>query len=119
MKSAKFVKCIIEVALLSLLLTLNKSIPVKQNNKFTDTVSRYLLNSFTLQFYSKKMKKWIQEFTEFLANIYLFKVTKNTRKGCETCSKFIKKHNSDVIYVVLVFLLTLNIFCTLFWGFHC
>ena len=48
----------------------------------------------------------------FLANIYLFKVNgRNTRKRGEISSKLIIKNQSDVIGVVLVFLLLiLNIF---------
>ena len=48
----------------------------------------------------------------FLANIYLFKVNRrNTRKRGEISSKLIIKNQSDVIGVVLMFLLLmLNIF---------
>ena len=43
-------------------------------------------------------------------NIYL---SRDTRKGCETCSKLTVRHQNDVNNVVLVFLLlTLNIFQT-------
>ena len=45
-----------------------------------------------------------------LVNIYLFKVSdRYTRKSCEICSHYQLKHQSDVIDVVLVFLLlTMN-----------
>ena len=50
------------------------------------------------------------------ADIYLWEVNiRNTRVRCEICSKLTIKHQNDVIYVALVFLLiTLNIFHTFF-----
>ena len=51
------------------------------------------------------------------ANIYLFKVnSRNTRKRCEICSNLTKKHQNNVIDVVLVFFCYLRTYFTLLSG---